>query len=52
MENSYFKRNIDAVLSAWSEEKGRKPLSERVVQLIVATYLFCLCSAERSATAA
>ena len=26
MENRYFKRNIDAVLAAWSEGKGRKPL--------------------------
>ena len=26
MENSYFKRHIDAVLAAWSQEKNRKPL--------------------------
>lgn len=26
MKNGYFKRNIDTILTAWSEEKGRKPL--------------------------
>ena len=26
MANSYFKRNIDSVLTAWSQEDGRKPL--------------------------